>query len=171
MLPPRAEKNELAGKSGHVQASAVRSVRQRSCTTRAACPERTGRSCRNPDPRLAQESRSKHLCLPIPTGIHNGEGALTNFLEVTMTYDHSVTVDATNRLRFIAEAQKNGRPRPEDLSELREIERKLVNQIRVLGDDVRESILSCGIFVKPGERITGFTKDNEIESISIWRKE
>lgn len=88
-----------------------------------------------------------------------------------MTYDHSVTVDATNRLRFIAEAQKDGRPRPEDLSELREIERKLVNQIRVLGDDVRESILSCGIFVKSGERITGFTKDNEIESISIWRKE
>ena len=96
---------------------------------------------------------------------------MTNFLEVTMTYDHSVTVDATNRLRFIAEAQKDGRPRPEDLGELREIERKLVNQIRVLGDDVRESILSCGIFVKPGERITGLTKDNEIESISIWRKE
>nr|DAI22766.1 MAG TPA: hypothetical protein [Caudoviricetes sp.] len=38
-------------------------MRQRSCTTRAACPERTGRSCRNPDPRLAQESRFKRFCL------------------------------------------------------------------------------------------------------------
>lgn len=102
---------------------------------------------------------------------HFGEGALTSFLEITMTYDHGVIMDATNRLCFIAEAQKDGRPRPEDLDELREIERKLVSQIRSLGDDVRESILSCGIFVKPGERITGFTKDNAIESISIWRKE
>lgn len=88
-----------------------------------------------------------------------------------MTYDHSVTIDATSKLRFIAEAQKDGRPRPEDLGELREIERKLVSQIRSLSDDVRESILSCGIFVKPGERITGFTKDNSIETISVWRKE
>lgn len=88
-----------------------------------------------------------------------------------MTYDHSAIIGATDRLRFIAEAQANQRPRQEDLLELREIERQLVKEIRSLGDDVRESILSCGIFVKPGERITGFTKDNEIESISVWKKE
>lgn len=35
-----------------------------------------------------------------------------------MAYDHSVTTDAINRLRFISEAQKDGRPREEDLNDL-----------------------------------------------------
>lgn len=88
-----------------------------------------------------------------------------------MAYDHSVTTDAINRLRFISEAQKDGRPRAEDLNELQDIERKLANQVRILGDAVRESLLSCGIFVKPGEMITGFTSDNRLEVVSIWKKE
>lgn len=88
-----------------------------------------------------------------------------------MAYDHSVTADAINRLRFISEAQKDGRPREEDLNELLDIESKLDKQIRALGDDVRESLLSCGIFVKPGEMITGFTSDNRLEVVSIWKKE
>ena len=35
-----------------------------------------------------------------------------------MAYDHSVTTDAINRLRFISEAQKDRRPREEDLNDL-----------------------------------------------------
>ena len=88
-----------------------------------------------------------------------------------MTYDHVIVTDVTNRLSFISQAQKDGRPREEDLNELLDIKSKLDKQIRALGDDVRESLLSCGIFVKPGEMITGFTSDNRLEVVSIWKKE
>lgn len=88
-----------------------------------------------------------------------------------MTYDHVIVTDVTNRLSFISQAQKDGRPRSEDLRELHELECKLTEQIRALGNDVRESLLSCGIFVKPGEMITGFTSDNRLEVVSIWKKE
>lgn len=35
-----------------------------------------------------------------------------------MTYDHVIVTDVTNRLSFISQAQKDGRPREEDLNDL-----------------------------------------------------
>lgn len=87
-----------------------------------------------------------------------------------MTFNKDAVTNAVQRIQFIAEATQDGRPRPEDLDALRELERQLTHEIRNLSTDVREKILENGIFVKPGDEITGFTRDNVLETITIWRK-
>lgn len=87
-----------------------------------------------------------------------------------MLFRKDIVEGAISNLQFIAEVTRDGRPRPEDLDVLRELERQLTHEIRNLATDVKEKILESGIFVKPGDEVTGFTRDNVLETITIWRK-
>lgn len=86
-----------------------------------------------------------------------------------MLFRKDIVAGAISNLQFIAEVTRDGRPRPEDLDVLRELERQLTHEIRNLATDVREKILESGIFVKPGDEIMGFTKDNVLETVTVWK--
>ena len=86
-----------------------------------------------------------------------------------MLFRKDIVAGAISNLQFIAEVAQDGRSLPQDLELLRELERQLTHEIRNLATDVREKILESGIFVKPGDEITGFTKDNVLETITVWK--
>lgn len=67
----------------------------------------------------------------------------------------------------ISMAARKGRSHPDDISELRSIEKKLSVMIQEVESCVRNCLSTQGLFVMPGSQITGITRDGMTETITV----
>lgn len=84
-----------------------------------------------------------------------------------MEHDANAFLDAATRVSFLEDVIEEKRVKPEDIEELNKLAGVLHEQVLSLKADTCEVLKSEGFVVKPGDKITGFTRNNDLETITI----
>lgn len=84
-----------------------------------------------------------------------------------MEHDANAFLDAATRVSFLEDVIEEKRVKPEDIEELNKLAEILHEQVLNLKADACEVLKSEGFVVKPGDKITGFTRDRNLETITV----
>lgn len=84
-----------------------------------------------------------------------------------MEHDANAFIDAATRVSFLEDVIEENRVKPEDIEELSKIAEVLYKQVQNLKADACDALQNQGFLVKPGDTITGFTKKNKLETVTI----
>lgn len=84
-----------------------------------------------------------------------------------MKHDINAYLEADRRVLFLQDVIEEKRVRPEDIEELNKLAEVLYQQVLNLKADACEVLKSEGFVVKPGDTITGFTRERNLETITV----
>lgn len=84
-------------------------------------------------------------------------------------FDQLEIYGCLNSIKTVVEYVETNRVQQGDIQYLSLLENKLCKQIALLKEDIKDQLLASGFYIRPGDEVLGFDKDNNLVTVKIYK--